>query len=75
MEPITLDELEELKEEASGISTRRRISISGSDIDREVAEEEPCTECGGKLEYDCVIDDDSCRAFSVCKACRLAWEF
>lgn len=75
MEPITLEELKELKEEASGISTRRRISISGSDIDREVAEEEPCTECSGKTEYDCVIGGDSYRAFAVCKACRLAWEF
>ena len=54
--------------------------VDGASIDREVAEETPCPECGGKCEYKPFVDKDdyrtqSYRAFAVCTECGEAFEF
>jgi len=51
--------------------------VDGASIDREVAEETPCPECGGKCEYKPFVDDSghSYRAFAVCTVCGEAQEF
>lgn len=49
--------------------------IDGTAIDREIAEEEPCAECGGKCEYVSMIAEGSYRAFSRCTVCGETIEF
>jgi len=51
--------------------------VDGASIDRDVAEETPCFECGGKCEYKPFVDNSShsYRALSVCAKCNEAYEF
>ena len=45
------------------------------DIDRSVAEDNPCDLCGGACTYRGFRCEDSYRAFAVCTACGHAMEF
>lgn len=56
---------------------RRRGLIDGAALDRETAEETPCPECGGPMEYRPFVnrDESSYRAFAVCTKCENAIEF
>ena len=49
--------------------------VDGASIDKEIAEEIPCPECGGKCNYEPWVQTGSYRAFSVCTACGEAYEF
>lgn len=51
--------------------------VDGTAIDKEVAEETRCQNCGGSCEYRPYVtkDNSSYRAFAVCKQCGEALEF
>lgn len=49
--------------------------IDGADIDKEIAEKDPCQVCGGKREYRPYTNGKGYRAFSVCVRCGDAIEF
>jgi hypothetical protein len=75
-EEFTLAELAEMKAAASGEYRRSPMALmDGVAIDREFAEDGVCPKCGGKTEYDCVLDGDSYRSFAVCAKCEIAFEF
>ena len=44
-------------------------------IDSEIAEKDPCPECGGKMQFKPVMMPDSYRAFSICEDCQYEFEF
>lgn len=63
---------------AGEIDPRRPYEPSGlgAGIDREVAEENPCTLCGGACKYAGFRTEwGTWRAFAVCVACQHAEEF
>ena len=50
--------------------------IDGPAVDRNFAENEVvCQECGGECRYEPWSQEDSYRAFAVCKTCDEAIEF
>lgn len=51
------------------------IPGEGADIDREIAETNPCPHCGGPCEFIGMYAMDSYRAFARCKTCDAANEF
>ena len=58
----------------------KEVWINATEIDREVAEETPCEDCGGKCVYESKFytgDDgqEHYRAFAVCLECGKRWEF
>ncbi len=53
--------------------------ISATQIDQEIAEEDPCETCGGKCEYQPKFwtedGEEHYQAFAVCTQCGARWEF
>jgi hypothetical protein len=54
---------------------RQQPWIDGAAIDAEIAESNPCDECGGKCVYRAERDAESYRAFAVCTRCGHEVEF
>ena len=50
-------------------------SIDWYVIDAEIAEQYPCSECGGHMHYESERTKNSYRAFSVCDDCGNREEF
>ena len=74
-EEFTIEQFEEMKEEADGVSSWGSQLFNAREIDREIAEETPCTRCEGKTEFDSIVNAGSYRAFAICRACGIAFEF
>lgn len=70
----TMNELGELDGYVRGVPPQHGI-VDGIAIDKEVAEQDPCQECGGAMEYVPMIATSSYRAFSRCKECGETEEF
>jgi hypothetical protein len=47
----------------------------GTDIDRSIAEADPCQICGGDMEYVPMVRNDTYRAFARCFVCGETEEF
>ena len=57
------------------ISNRMPGLVDGMAIDREIAEDEPCSECGGKCTYRAETSNGAYRAFAFCTECSNEVEF
>lgn len=49
--------------------------IDGMSIDRQIAQANPCPECGGEMVYKAIVNGKSYRAFAVCDNCGYEFEF
>ena len=88
MTPLTTLKDIDLEGYRPGYPPRNPVSlVDGPDIDQDIAEAEPCENCGGKMEYRPYVATQShtahwgghqvygYRSFAVCTNCNAAVEF
>lgn len=73
---ITLAEWEIRKRDADNQHDRYFAVLDAfQEIDKPIAEDEPCTDCGGAVRADMYVDGNKYHVAAICETCRQAVEF